>query len=130
MIIGCDLTQLDEFTKDLLTNHDIIEIDQDPLGKVATLKKKNPDETEIWTRPSLMARLQSACSIAVPEDKGCCPMVRPWSCRITASARSMARRQLRDSVLATASMFPVMAPLSSKLASRKKSNRSNKKKRA
>jgi alpha-galactosidase len=50
LIIGCDLTQLDEFTKDLLTNHDIIEIDQDPLGKVATLKKKE-GTSEIWTRP-------------------------------------------------------------------------------
>lgn len=50
LIIGCDLTQLDDFTKDLLTNHDIIEIDQDPLGKVATLKKKD-GASEIWTRP-------------------------------------------------------------------------------
>jgi alpha-galactosidase len=50
LIIGCDLTQLDDFTKDLLTNHDIIEIDQDPLGKVATLKKKD-GLSEIWTRP-------------------------------------------------------------------------------
>ncbi len=50
LIIGCDLTQLDDFTKDLLTNHDVIEIDQDPLGKVATVAKKD-GTTEIWTRP-------------------------------------------------------------------------------
>ena len=50
LIIGCDLTQLDDFTKDVLTNHDIIEIDQDPLGKVATLRKKDGD-SEIWARP-------------------------------------------------------------------------------
>jgi len=50
LIIGCDLTQLDDFTKDLLTNHDVIEIDQDPLGRVATLKKKD-GMNEIWTRP-------------------------------------------------------------------------------
>jgi len=50
LIIGCDLTQLDDFTKDLLTNHDVIDIDQDPLGKVATLKKKD-GSSEIWARP-------------------------------------------------------------------------------
>jgi len=50
LIIGCDLTQLDDFTKDLLTNHDIIEVDQDPLGKVATLRKKD-GANEIWARP-------------------------------------------------------------------------------
>jgi alpha-galactosidase len=50
LIIGCDLTQLDSFTKDLLTNHEVIAIDQDPLGKVATLKQKQGD-LEIWSRP-------------------------------------------------------------------------------
>ena len=50
LIIGCDLTQLDDFTKDLLTNHDVIEVDQDQLGKVATLRKKDGDQ-EIWARP-------------------------------------------------------------------------------
>ena len=50
LIIGCDLTQLDDFTKDVLMNHDVIEVDQDPLGKVATLKKKD-GQSEIWTRP-------------------------------------------------------------------------------
>ncbi len=50
LIIGCDLTQLDSFTKDVLTNHDVIEVDQDPLGKVATIAKKD-GSSEIWTRP-------------------------------------------------------------------------------
>ena len=50
LIIGCDLTQLDDFTKDLLTNHDVIDVDQDPLGKVATLRKKD-GTNEIWARP-------------------------------------------------------------------------------
>ncbi len=50
LIIGCDLTQIDGFTSDLLMNHDVIEVDQDPLGKVATLRAKHGD-IEIWTRP-------------------------------------------------------------------------------
>ncbi len=50
LIIGCDLTQLDDFTRDILMNHDVIEVDQDPLGKVATMRKKD-GSSEIWARP-------------------------------------------------------------------------------
>jgi alpha-galactosidase len=49
MLIGCDLMTLDKFTLGLLTNDEVIEIDQDPLGQQAKriLKK---GKTEIWTR--------------------------------------------------------------------------------
>ena len=50
LIIGCDLTKLDAFTKALLTNHDIVEIDQDPLGKAAT-RRAVKGEVEVWARP-------------------------------------------------------------------------------
>lgn len=50
LIIGCDLTRLDPFTKALLTNHDVIDVDQDPLGRAATRRKKVGD-TEVWARP-------------------------------------------------------------------------------
>jgi alpha-galactosidase len=50
LIIGCDMTRLDQFTKDLLMNHDVIEVDQDPLGKAAVQVWKN-DTLEVWTRP-------------------------------------------------------------------------------
>lgn len=36
LLIGCDLTRLDEFTLSLLTNDEVIEINQDALGKQAT----------------------------------------------------------------------------------------------
>ncbi|RYZ58154.1 MAG: hypothetical protein EOP08_16545 [Proteobacteria bacterium] len=50
LLIGCDLTQVDDFTKRLLMNHDVIEIDQDPLGKPA--KRVHQDgQTEVWARP-------------------------------------------------------------------------------
>ena len=32
LLLGCDLTKLDEFTLSLLTNDDVIDVDQDPLG--------------------------------------------------------------------------------------------------
>ncbi|GAH45247.1 unnamed protein product, partial [marine sediment metagenome] len=33
MFIGCDLTQLDDFTLRLLCNEEVIAVNQDPLGK-------------------------------------------------------------------------------------------------
>ncbi len=50
LIIGCDMTRMDQFTKDLLMNHDVIEVDQDPLGKAAVEKWKQ-ESLEVWTRP-------------------------------------------------------------------------------
>ncbi|MBS1706153.1 MAG: NPCBM/NEW2 domain-containing protein [Armatimonadetes bacterium] len=50
LLIGCDLTQLDPFTKALLCNREVIAIDQDPLGKAAVPVYKQ-GTMEIWTRP-------------------------------------------------------------------------------
>ncbi len=36
LLIGCDMEKLDAFTLNLLTNDEVIEINQDPLGKQAT----------------------------------------------------------------------------------------------
>jgi len=36
LLIGCDMEKLDDFTINLLTNDEVIEINQDPLGKQAT----------------------------------------------------------------------------------------------
>ena len=50
LIIGCDLTQIDSFTKDLLCNPDVIAVDQDPLGHAA--KRVSQDKSlEVWARP-------------------------------------------------------------------------------
>jgi len=35
LLIGCPLDQLDDFTKNLLTNDEVLAINQDPLGKIA-----------------------------------------------------------------------------------------------
>ena len=50
LLIGCDLTHIDNFTLDLLTNHDVIEVDQDMLGKPATRIARD-GQTEVWARP-------------------------------------------------------------------------------
>lgn len=36
LLIGCDIEKLDDFTMNLLTNDEVIAINQDPLGKQAT----------------------------------------------------------------------------------------------
>jgi len=41
LLIGCDLTRLDDFTFNLLANDEVIDIDQDPLGKQAMAAVKN-----------------------------------------------------------------------------------------
>ena len=50
LMIGCNMAELDPFTLALLTNHDVLEVDQDPLGRAATRKAKT-GETEVWSRP-------------------------------------------------------------------------------
>ncbi|WP_428662300.1 NPCBM/NEW2 domain-containing protein [Runella sp.] len=50
MLIGCPIEQLDDFTLNLLTNDEVIEINQDPLGKPARLVM-NENGVEIWVKP-------------------------------------------------------------------------------
>ena len=40
LLLGCDLTKLDDFTLSLLTNDEVIDVNQDPMGKQATLVTK------------------------------------------------------------------------------------------
>jgi len=39
LLIGCDMEKLDDFTLNLLTNDEVIEVNQDPLGKQATCQQ-------------------------------------------------------------------------------------------
>ena len=50
LIISCDLEAMDEFTLALLTNPEVINVNQDPLGKAATRIKEDGSQ-EIWARP-------------------------------------------------------------------------------
>jgi alpha-galactosidase len=49
LLIGCDMTQLDDFTLSLLTNDEVLEINQDVLGKQATRISQNGSQ-EIWMK--------------------------------------------------------------------------------
>lgn len=49
LLIGCPIEQLDPFTLNLLTNDEVIEINQDPLGKPARLVKEE-NGIQIWLK--------------------------------------------------------------------------------
>jgi alpha-galactosidase len=49
LILSGDITRLDDFTLSLLTNDEVIEVDQDPLGKPGYRVAKTGD-TEVWIR--------------------------------------------------------------------------------
>ncbi|MGH8315426.1 MAG: putative Ig domain-containing protein, partial [Steroidobacterales bacterium] len=50
LFIGADLSQLDTFTLALLTNDEVLDVDQDPLGRAASRVWKDA-RTEVWARP-------------------------------------------------------------------------------
>ncbi len=49
LLIGCDISQMDDFTLGLLTNPEVIEVNQDPLGKQARVVKEIGD-IDIWVK--------------------------------------------------------------------------------
>lgn len=50
LLIGCPIEQLDAFTLNLLSNDEVIEINQDPLGKGGRLIL-NENGVEVWQKP-------------------------------------------------------------------------------
>ncbi len=50
LLIGCPIEQLDAFTLNLLTNDEVIGIDQDPLGKSARLLS-DENGIQVWSKP-------------------------------------------------------------------------------
>jgi alpha-galactosidase len=50
LLIGCDMSSMDKFTVALLTNDEVLAINQDPLGKPAGRIVKS-GQTEVWARP-------------------------------------------------------------------------------
>ena len=55
LLIGCDMSSMDPFTLAVLTNDEVLDINQDPLGKPAGRIVQN-GQTEVWARPLLTAR--------------------------------------------------------------------------
>ena len=52
LLIGCDMTQLDDFTLNLLCNDEVLDVDQDPLGRQASrIVQDTEKHIEIWAKP-------------------------------------------------------------------------------
>jgi alpha-galactosidase len=49
LLIGCDMTKLDDFTQNLLTNDEVLEASQDPLGRAAGRVAKQ-GSLEVWAK--------------------------------------------------------------------------------
>ena len=49
LLIGCDMARLDDFTLSLLTNDEVLDVHQDPLGKQAA-RIAQRDGLEIWAK--------------------------------------------------------------------------------
>ena len=49
LLIGCDMTQMDEFTLNLLTNDEVLDVDQDPMGQQGRMIFQSGDE-QVWAR--------------------------------------------------------------------------------
>jgi alpha-galactosidase len=76
LLIGCDMTRLDDFTLNLLTNDEVLAINQDPLGKQATRVSQSgpevtssqpgrPDRTNKQQQKQIWARKLEDGSMAV-----------------------------------------------------------------
>jgi len=51
LLIGANMELLDDFTLQLITNEEVIAVNQDALGKAAGLKTVLPNKVEVWTKP-------------------------------------------------------------------------------
>lgn len=51
LIIGCDVTNMSDDTKNILMNKEVIAVNQDPRGVQGKLVRKETENTEIWTGP-------------------------------------------------------------------------------
>lgn len=49
LLIGCDLEKLDDFTLSLLSNDEVLDVNQDPLGKQAG-RISVTDDLEVWAK--------------------------------------------------------------------------------
>jgi len=63
LLIGCDMSQFDDFTLNLLGNDEVLEVNQDPLGNQAR-RVAQVDNTEVWAKDMEDGGKPWACSIA------------------------------------------------------------------
>lgn len=70
LLIGCDLASLDPFTLNLLTNDEVLALDQDPLGRQATPTWKRGD-LQVWVKELAGGGRALACFNLGPAPAAC-----------------------------------------------------------
>ncbi|MBS1701825.1 MAG: NPCBM/NEW2 domain-containing protein [Armatimonadetes bacterium] len=73
LLLGCDLTRIDDFTLRLITNPDVIDVDQDTMGKAA-VRVWQEGKVEIWKRP-----LDDGSSAVAVFNRGHMPVSREFA---------------------------------------------------
>lgn len=76
LLLGCDMTKLDDFTLSLLTNDEVIAVNQDPLGKQAVIISQNGD---LGVMAKDMEDGSKAAGLFNLADNGTQPVVIKWS---------------------------------------------------
>ena len=79
LIFSGDITRLDEFTLGLLCNDEVIDVDQDPLGKPGRRVAKD-GALEVWAKTWKTARSPWACSTAATARRRSPPGGPTWAC--------------------------------------------------
>lgn len=77
LLLGCDLTKLDPFTLSLLTNDEVLALDQDPLGKQATIVYRDEENGMILAKD--LADGSKAAGLFNTGDDGNKEMVLKWN---------------------------------------------------
>ncbi|MDP4290971.1 MAG: putative Ig domain-containing protein [Bacteroidota bacterium] len=75
LLLGCDITKMDEFTLSLLTNDEVIAVNQDPLGKQATIVSTQ-GEAEVMAKD--MEDGSKAVGLFYPGDDASQQVVLKW----------------------------------------------------
>ena len=68
LLIGCDMTRIDDFTMSLLTNDEVLETNQDPLGAAAA-RVAQDGTREVWAKPMSDGSLVFALYNRGPRDE-------------------------------------------------------------
>ncbi len=67
LLIGCDMSDMDVFTIDLLSNDEVLDVNQDPLGRPAGRVAMTGD-LEVWSRPLFDGTTAVALVNSSPEE--------------------------------------------------------------
>ncbi len=105
LLIGCDLTKLDDFTVGLLTNDEVLEVNQDELGKQAARISKEGNG-EVWAKPMVdgtwavglfnrgTSPLQVSCDLGLIDIKGGAQVRDLWRQKTEAPANGKITRTI------------------------------------